>query len=179
MSNKSTVIRLMGFMALAWPRYEIREGSSAVYYEMLKDIPDDTLETAAKHLATTCTFFPSIAEWRKAAFDILLNKPGLPSAYEAWEIVCNEIRRVGSYRQPEFDQPLVKRAVDILGWRELCLSESPEFDRAHFFKIYDSLLSRADEDNRLLPDVRQAMQAPRSLDARKSVKLLTEKMTAK
>lgn len=179
MSNKSTIIRLMGIMALAWPRFEIKDGSSAVYYEMLKDIPDEVLETSAKQLATTCTFFPSIAEWRKAAFDILINKPGLPSAFEAWGIVCNEIRRIGSYREPEFSFPAIQRVVEILGWKYLCMSEQSEYDRAHFFKIYDSLISRAEEDARLLPDVRRAMQAPQILEPLPSIKLLTERLTVK
>lgn len=41
-----------------------------------------------------------------------------------------------------------------MGWKELCLSENQEYDRAHFFKVYKSLSERAESDVKMLPQVR-------------------------
>jgi hypothetical protein len=178
MTNANQIAKLMGIMTLAWPHYELKKESIDVYARILVDVPADKLELAAKHLMATSTFFPSISEWRKAAFDIMINKPSIPSAFEAWEIVLKEIEKTGSYREPHFDHPIVKRAVDCMGWSNLCLSEQLEYDRAHFFKIYDSLLSRAENDIRMLPDVKSGMQQS-ALEVGSVMKQLADHLTVK
>jgi hypothetical protein len=157
MALETDIAKLMGVMALAWPRYELKPETIKVYSRVLADIQVEALEAASLHIMSTSTFFPSIAEWRQAAFEIMVNKPAIPSQYEAWEMVLREIRRIGSYGQPQFQHQLVARAVEIMGWTELCMSEQIEYDRAHFFKVYASLLDRAFDDVRTLPAVREAM----------------------
>ena len=66
---------------------------------------------------------------------------------EAIEIVFKEISRVGSYGIPKFDDPIVEKTVNCMGWKELCRSdvEDRNIIRAQFFKIYDSFLNREKE----------------------------------
>ena len=159
MASKSEITRLMGMMALAWPRYELSEETIKVYYEILKDVEIEPLTDSAKQLMAAATFFPSISEWRNAAFDLVVKRLRVPSAYEAWEEAFDKMRRIGHGRTPEFSHPLIRRAIDCIGWDYLCMSESIEFERPHFYKVYDSFLSRANEEIRMLPEIRASLDA--------------------
>lgn len=165
MATKPEVVKLMTVMALAWPRYELPKQAFEVYFQILQDLPTDALEKASHHLMASSTFFPSISEWRTAAVDIMINKAGIPSEFEAWEEVVKELRLIGSYGKPRFSHPLIQRAVDTMGWRQLCASEKLDYDRAHFYKAYASLLNRATEDARMLPEIRRQVSGTKSLSA--------------
>jgi len=78
-----------------------------------------------------------IALIREKARAIQKKLPG-----EAWAEVLGAIRIVGSYGSPKFSDSLIKKAVNCIGWRHLCLSENIEIQRAHFLKIYESLSKR-------------------------------------
>lgn len=159
MATKAEITRLMGMMALGWPRYELSEETIKVYFEILKDVPAEPLEDSAKQLMAGATFFPSISEWRNAAFDLVIKRMRVPSAYEAWEEAYNKMRRIGHGPTPEFSHPLIRRTIDCIGWNYLCMSESIEYERPHFYKVYESFLQRANEEIRMLPDVRRALEA--------------------
>ncbi len=165
MSTPAEVAKIMAIMALAYPRYELRKESVDVYARLLSDLEVSQLELAAKHIMASSTFFPSIAEWRKAAFDITFNALEMPTPFEAWQIVMGEVRRIGSYGRPDISNPIISRAVDAIGWRVICLSEEPEYTRAHFVKAYEALLKRAEQEQSLLPDVRRAMMAGEQVEA--------------
>lgn len=157
MADEQFIGRLMGQMSLAWPKYELSKATIAVYARLLMDIPAGALETGAKYLMTTATFFPSVAEWRRAAFEILSGARMTPTAFEAWQEVRQVMAEVGSYRQPNFSHPLIQKTVDAFGWRDLCVSENGEYDRSQFYKIYDTYKRRAEEDMSMLPEVRARM----------------------
>ena len=57
-------------------------------------------------------------------------------------MVLDEVRRTGVYGQPRLPG-LVQRAVDVVGWREICLSENVDAVRAHFLRVYEQLAQRA------------------------------------
>lgn len=166
MATKAEVIQLMTALSLAWPRYELRDETFDVYYEILKDIPTEALTEAAKQIMAEATFFPAISEWRKAAFDILTRRLQIPSQFEAWEEVIEKAARIGHYQVPEFSHPLIARSVECCGWRQICLSEEPEFERNHFYKVYESFRTRAQEEFRMLPDVRRAIGLPANQSSR-------------
>ncbi len=154
MATKPEVVKLMTIMALAWPRYELPKQAFDVYFRILQDLPSEALETASHHLMASSTFFPSISEWRKAAVDLMT--PTVPTEFEAWQEVMDQLRIIGSYGIPKFSHPLIGRTVETIGWKQLCASEKLEYDRAHFFKAYAALRERAVEETRMLPEVRSA-----------------------
>ena len=64
---------------------------------------------------------------------------------EAWGAVLDAIRRHGLYGQRqalESLDELTRRAVQAVGWRELCLSENISVERANFRSIYQDLVAR-------------------------------------
>lgn len=160
MASINQVTTVMGVMAHAYPRYELSADSIKLYAKLLADIPGEILEASAHQIMAENKFFPSVAEWREMAHKLMTGAHNIPTAYEAWEDAMRQVNLCGEYyrysdsRYPEYAHPLVEKAVKIIGYRHLLESDNIAIERAHFFKIYDSLLNRAEEDARMLPDVR-------------------------
>ena len=55
----------------------------------------------------------------------------------------------GPYRAPKYSCDLVRRAVRAIGWLQLCCSENPAADRAHFLKLYESMRSKHKEQKEI------------------------------
>lgn len=71
--------------------------------------------------------------------------PNAKTPEEAWGEVVKEKNRAFIYADRKIEDPLAEESVKIMGWRNLCLSENEIADRAHFFKIYTSLLQKRRE----------------------------------
>lgn len=85
--------------------------------------------------------------------------PHLKDQGEAWGEVQKAISQYGYYRQEEALEsltPIVREAVKRLGFREICLDENQDAVRAHFFKIYSSLIERKTNDAKLPPSILEA-----------------------
>jgi len=181
MANKQSVTQIIGVMAHAYPRFELSANTMKLYGEMLADIPVDVLEAAARQIMVQSKFFPSIAEWREMAHNLMIGTHNIPSAYEAWQDAIHQVHICGDYyryqvitHEPEYAHPLVKRAVEIIGYRNLLESDNTVADRAHFFRIYESLLERAEDEVRLLPESKAVSEKYLS-----GVNALTMKLEAK
>jgi len=138
----------------AYPNTTAPKATLAVYLEVLADIPIAELHTAVMQCVHEGHAFPPSAgqvfeRWRT------LTTPAELGVSDAWGQVQSEIRRVGSWGKPEFDDPIVARVVATMGWLELCQSETGMADRAHFMKLYGDLLARGQLVSRLTPAARQ------------------------
>lgn len=159
MATFEEVAKMMAVMTLAYPKYELKDGTVDVYAKILKDIPGEVLDTAMKEILAGSIFFPSIAEWRGKAIDLMIGTRNFPTPGEAWECALREVARCGDYyryserpRVPAYDHPLIEKAVDIIGYVHLVNSDNLVADRAHFFKIYEALVNRSKEDAKMLPE---------------------------
>ena len=160
-------VRLLGD---AYPSFPLSSATIDVYVRLLADLPADLLEQAALDHISRSAFFPTVAELRSAAFDLLAAAHPSPSAQEAWLAVLAEVERVGHAGQPQFADPLAQQAVGALGWRSLCLSENPVSERAHFVQVYQALRAGQQQEARRLPEVRRFL----ALQAGSSVAALTD-----
>lgn len=158
----SEITLLVGALAASYPNTEVTDETYKVYGRMLEDIPIDVLTQSVEQCIAESKFFPTIAELRDKAFVLMSDVSLMPTSAEAWELVIKEIGRRGFYRSPEFDNPIVAKAVECLGWRQLCTSENGVADRAHFMKTYEVLLERAIRDAKLLPNTRRLLQQPQT-----------------
>lgn len=175
-----------------------------LWEQMLGDLDGNALLSAAKAHIATSTFFPSIAELRKAAI-ALLSPQRVPAivawgdvmAAQAWawpgryrelvytvkdaigvplasEIIVRE--DIGG--EPPFDNPLTAQACRILGgWRAIMASECPAAERARFVEAYEALAASEQADSLVLPEAR----AVRQIDAGRVnglVRSLAQKMTS-
>lgn len=136
-----------------YPNTEITAGTAAMYMRLLSDIPADELQTIVDQAVATCKFLPTIAELRDMRHS--LNTLDRLTWTDGWNLVQREIRRIGSYGKPAFDDSITARVVASMGWRYLCMSEQPQIDRAQFRDMYNALLSRQDTEQKLLPQARE------------------------
>jgi hypothetical protein len=165
MSNAADIAKLVGVMAAAYPNTQVTDATIDVYVSMLQDIPFEILTASVQQCMSESDFMPSIAKLRERA--LKMTRPERVSALEAWGTVKAEMRRRGFYHSPEFSDPVIAKAVECIGWRVLCSSENEVADRAHFAKVYDSLVIREEEDARMLPAVRNLkLQTQRMIEAK-------------
>lgn len=134
----------------AYPGNKATEGTVAIYFRLLADIPPESLQTVVDQCIATCKFLPTVAEIRDEWHN-LTRKIGQLSATEAWASVLSEIRRIGYIGVPYFTDALTAQVVKTLGWRELCASENQVADRAHFMRMYEQLVTRDTQVRKLLP----------------------------
>jgi hypothetical protein len=147
---------IMKQLFTAYPNTQVSEQTVATYVRLLKDIPEDELQAIVDQAIATSKFLPTIAEIRDMRHG--LQNFGQLTYVEAWDTVLMEIRRIGSYGSPHFDDPLTARVVKSMGWRELCISENPGIDRAQFRDMYNALLNRQERDQKLLPQAREYVE---------------------
>ena len=112
---------------------------------MLADIPLEILQAAVLKVCRESEFFPSVAQIVAAAEELDPRNEKIPTAAEAWEEVEQQICSVGIYKSPVFSSELVRRAARAIGWLQLCSSENPAADRAHFLRLYESMRSKRKE----------------------------------
>lgn len=167
LDHEIELVKLVGVMAAGYPNTQISEETVKVYVSMLKDIPLTVLEPAIQQAMAESEFLPTIARIREKA--IALTQPAHVSSLEAWGVVKKAMEQVGFYRYPQFEDPLVTKAVECIGWQTLCSSENEPADRAHFSKVYESLVRREIDDARMLPEVKQIQQKVRALIADRSM----------
>ena len=109
---------------------------------MLGDLDPVLAKAAIIKVCRESDFFPSVARIVAAARELDPGVEKLPTAAEAWEEVMRLMRDYGPYRCPVYSCDAVRRAVRTIGWRQLCMGENVEADRAHFLKLYESMRSR-------------------------------------
>jgi hypothetical protein len=160
MATTDTIADVLGVLMAAYPAWGENnpkiDGTLEVYRRALMDIDAGLLRAAAMQHIASSKWFPSVAELREAALSIMTH--GDESAEEAWGEIKKAIRAFGSYREPVFNNAKIAQAVKIMGWLNLCMSENEVADRAHFFKVYQSLQNRERFDTIALPEVRQIIE---------------------
>ncbi len=125
----------------------------SVYRKGLADLDADIVARAIDQLTKSCERMPTIAAIRKVAVDLQhgARRPG----GDAWGDVIAALRRYGLARSPgidfHFTDPLVARAVEQLGWRELCTSHNAIADRARFIELYDEYMVTVRQQAQIAP----------------------------
>lgn len=150
------VTKLVGVMAASFPNTQMSRDSIKAYVAMLKDIPLNILEASIEQCVVESEFLPAIGKIRDTALRLVA--PFRREGAEAWGVVVKAMSDVGFYNSPKFDEPLITKMVDIMGWRTLCSSENQVADRAHFIKNYEILAAREIADAKLLPRARELRQ---------------------
>lgn len=135
-----------------YPREKIlpNEQAADLWFNLLKDIPYDVAQVALNKWAATNRWSPAISDIRELAAEI--TSPEVPDWSEGWEAVQLALRRYGYYRQAEALATLpelARKAVERLGWQNICLSEELGVERANFRQIYEALANREKADRKI------------------------------
>lgn len=139
-----------------YPREKIlpNEQAMSLWYNQLQDIPYKVAEATLNEWVALEKWSPSIADIRKMATEMV---NGAPKDWgECWEDVERSIRYYGMYREGEaLDSldDLTREVVKRLGFKNICLSENPQAERANFRMIYEQLSERKEKENQLPPDL--------------------------
>ena len=120
------------------------------WYRALADLDYRVVENAVWEHISISVFPPSIAEIREKCSARL--SPMITDWGEAWEEVLVAIRKFGSYREVEAIASLSKLtavAVRRMGFLNLCQSDNPVADRAHFQRIYEGMVKEERKQTQL------------------------------
>ena len=155
MAEVKTIARMMLILSGAYPHVKLKPYTPDIYEQLLGDIDDELLIAAALDHASKSEFFPSVSQLRERANEIKSGINELPPAAEAWGNVVKLMINVGRNGKPDFDNPIAERAVEALGWRNLCLSTNQVSDRARFIDVYNEYLRRERSEAVALPQIKQ------------------------
>ena len=142
--TRQEIIALAALASSSYPAMQGRDPEPIVdaWSVMLADLDPLIAKAAIIKVCRQSPFFPGVSQIVAAAEELDPRCDKLPTAAEAWEEVIGLIQTFGPYRAPIYSCDTVKRAVRAIGWLQLCMSENPEADRAHFLRLYDSMRSR-------------------------------------
>lgn len=147
-----------------FPREQLLPNQQAMelWYRELCDIPYTVAEAGLRKWVATNKWSPSIADIREMTSTVTNGE--LPDWGEGWEQVLMAIRKYGSYRTTEametFDA-VTRQCVERLGFRNICLSENINQDRANFRMIYEQLAERKKRDNQIPMKLSQMIEGIR------------------
>ena len=132
-----------------YPRENLLPNQQAMelWFSQLQDIPFEVAQAGLQKWVATNKWSPSIADIREMYASIV--QGDLPDWGEAWEEVRMAIRHYGSYRPQEAMEslsPLTRKVVQRIGFTNLCMSETPQTERANFRMIYETLAERQRKD---------------------------------
>lgn len=145
-----------------YPKENILPNQQAMelWYRELQDIPYNVAEASLRQWVATNKWSPSIAEIREMASTV--QHGSIPDWGDGWEQVLKAIRKYGSYRIPEamesFD-PITRQCVERLGFRNICMSENINHDRANFRMIYEQLQERKKKEGQMSLPLKQIILA--------------------
>lgn len=158
--TRADAAEIVAMLTAAFPDARWSDATCQLYEQAILDLDVQVARAATLRLIATSRFRPTVAELRDAAADVAVGERRRGA--DAWGDVVQAIRRFGSYRTPVFDDPITARVVEALGWRNLCLSESPEAsDRARFIELYEAFSESARRELVSTPGrIQQAAQLP-------------------
>ena len=135
-----------------------------LWFMQLQDIPYTVAEAGLSRWVSTNKWSPSIADIREMATSIMHGD--LPDWSEAWEEVQKAVWHYGSYRGDEAVMslsPLTRKAVQRLGFTNLCLSENQAVDRANFRMIYEQMAEREKKDSQIPESLRVLISSMKNM----------------
>lgn len=130
----------------------------ALWFKQLQDIPYDVAEIALNKWVAVNKWSPSISEIRQTAIELMSGES--KDWGDAWEEVLKAINNYGSYREEDALNSLdntTRKVVKRLGFRNICMSENIEADRANFRMIYTNQVERDKQDAQLPESLKQLM----------------------
>ena len=139
--------KVVAMVAVTFPTPSWEPETLALWREMLIDLDYPLTIEVVQNWIKTRDDRPSIAAIRRGVADLHFvradgTKLFLPPD-EAWDFVDGCFGTVGQYRDFPDTHPLVKQAVDRMGWQSMCVSTNKDVLRGQFRHAYTALLERS------------------------------------
>lgn len=150
---KSELIKIITALSEVYPKFEVNEMKTSIFYDLLKDLEYPVVQAAVRKHMLLSEFPPTVAEIRKLATEIL--NPSLQiTAADAWGEVQKAIRYYGWYRSEEALASMsegARKIAQYIGWQNICEAENLDVLRGQFFKMYGQVEVR-EKTEALLPE---------------------------
>lgn len=145
--TKRDAQEITAMLAAYYTNWKPQAETLELYETLLVPLDADLAKQTVMHFMRTSTaeFVPKVATIARLAAQLDMEAAGTPfiSAEEAWVQVEQAIRRDGFYRSPQVNHERIQKAIDAIGWQNLCTSENLVADRAHFFRIFEAIQERS------------------------------------
>ena len=156
--NKKEFALFASALRTYYPREKLlpNEQAMELWFMQLQDIPYKLAELMLNTWVATNKWSPSIADIREKATSI--SKGEAKEWGEAWQEVLKAVSKYGYYQEKEALESMddaTRRVVNRLGYRNLCLSEEIQVDRANFRMIYEQELQRQKQEAQLPPKLKE------------------------
>ena len=138
--DKKEFAQFVAALKTYYPResFLANEQAAELWFAQLRDLPYDVASCALNKWVATNVWSPTIADLRRLAVEV--SKGETPDWSAGWAAVLDAARYFGRYQRAEalasLDD-LTRRAVERLGWEEICTSEDLTALRANFRMIYE------------------------------------------
>ena len=158
--NKKEFAIFASALKTYYPKEKIlpNEQAMELWFNQLQDIPYKVAELTLNKWVATNKWSPSIADIREQASGIIQGEG--KDWGEAWQEVLRCISKYGFYREEEalnnMDK-LTRKVVRRLGFKNICLSEDIQVDRANFRMIYEQEQSKEKQAAQLPPKIKELM----------------------
>lgn len=135
-----------------YPRENLLPNTQAMelWFRQLQDIPYNIAEVALNQWVATNKWSPSIAEIRETVATVKNGE--VPDWGAGWEQVLWAIRRYGMYniqKAMESFDPITKQCVERMGFKNICISENINQERANFRMIYEQVSDRVKKQEQI------------------------------
>ena len=151
--ERASTLKMLTLARKTFPSSKVDAEALTLYVAALDDLTYQQMKAGVIKLLNTATFFPTIAEIRKASEEMVahVKHEGKPDAGEAWgEVIKFMHERSQCDTRPfPWSCPEVKEAVKRIGKTSLFALEMKDepIVRAQFMRIYEKLLATAHDKN--------------------------------
>jgi hypothetical protein len=140
-------LKIVAMLVAGYPGWRPSDETEELYATLLQPMPAEAVKTAVLDiLRSRREFAPPVGVIIQAATRLELARADRPAltAEDAWALVQTAIRERGFYRDPGNlgCSAAACRAVDAIGWANLCTDENLAASRAHFLRLFDSFQQR-------------------------------------
>ena len=143
--TEAMAAKLVGMLVATYPTPGWEDATMRIYRAKFEPLDEALAVRAVNEWIDTQEERPTIAHIRKAIVKLSAG-PSLLPPDEAWEFVRQCFGTVGQYRDFPDTYPLVKKAVDGMGWVEMCRSDNLDVLRGQFRMAYTALSERRVSD---------------------------------
>lgn len=140
--TKSEISELVKIAIAAYPNTKSSERMPLVasaWFNCLHWMDYEFAKVALQKVMMKSKYFPTIADIVEEGRSLMNYSQGTPTAEEAWSEVMKAIRKG---IKPEWSHEYIGRAVQVVGYHNICMNENIGVERGHFFRVYDRLLER-------------------------------------
>ena len=141
--ERTDALKIVAMLTAAYPAWRPTRETVELYAEMIQSLPKEAVQQAVMGIIRNDQreFAPPVSLIIRGATNCALERVDRPalSVEDAWLLVERAIRDRGYYQGAGGlgGNAAVRRAVEAIGWQNICVDENIAATRAHFFRLFE------------------------------------------